>query len=218
MYRGLFIEENSLIENFTAIVYLAALLTAVFLYVRDKNNQFRIVLLIPTLLALIGFLDEIQWGEILFGWQMPMFAGTKINGVHAFIDLVRETYAQQRTIYKVSGILIFSTAASVVGFQHGKSVLKMFSHVTQRSMHYSWALFIFLGVGAVCLDQIFDVMGTATFFEEMLEMNAALALVLASVETHKFTVCKQAAMSPAIANERVASATAPRITNPTLPL
>jgi hypothetical protein len=35
-------------------------------------------------------------------------------------------------------------------------------------------------------------MGTATLFEEMLEMNAALALVLATVETHNFTVCKQA--------------------------
>jgi hypothetical protein len=73
-YRHLLIQENSLLENLTAVFYLIAALMGVELFRRNKNS---LELPLPTLLGVIGFLDELQWGETLLNLSMPIVAGTK---------------------------------------------------------------------------------------------------------------------------------------------
>jgi predicted DNA-binding transcriptional regulator AlpA len=184
-YRYLFVEEDQLVENLTAVFYLTSVVLAVWLFTRDRRSDTRMILLIPALIGLVGFLDELSWGETIFGLSMPVIAGDKINGLHDFIDLVLEIYSRQYTVVRVALFLGSVVGVGIVGFPYREKIFRTISLVPRQPFYFAWTLFTVLAAVAVFLDQGFHVVGYATFFEEMLEMNAAFVLILATLETHK---------------------------------
>jgi hypothetical protein len=182
-YRYLFIEEDHLVQNLSVVFYLVALVLAFRLFIREhKHNSRMIVLLIPALIAVLGGLDEIGWGERLFDLRMPVIADNKINALHDLIDVARETYGRQYTVVR-AGLFVGSDKRPAIGsFVPGQDISRDF---TCTAGPVVLCLGAFLGTVAVFLDQAFTVVGYATFFEEMLEMNAAFVLILATLETHK---------------------------------
>jgi hypothetical protein len=177
-HRHLLVQENSLLENLTAVFYLIAALMGLELFRRNKN---RLQLLLPTVLGLVGFLDELQWGERLLNLSMPIVAGNKINAVHDFVDVARETYSQQLTVVRLS-MLAAPAGIALLGLPYFRVLFKMGSLILRRPVNLCWALFVCLGIAAVCLDQIFDTVSAATVVEEVLEMNAALILVVITLK------------------------------------
>jgi hypothetical protein len=143
------------------------------------------ILLIPAFMGLVGFLDELSWGETIFGLAMPVIAGDKINGLHDFIDFAREIYSRQYTVVRAALFLGSVAGLVLLDFRYREKIFRVVSLIPRQPFYYAWTLFAVLGAVAVFLDQEFTVVGYATFFEEMLEMNAAFVLILAILETHK---------------------------------
>jgi hypothetical protein len=185
-YRYLFIEEDHLVQNLSVVFYLVALVLAFRLFIREhKHNSRMIVLLIPALIAVLGGLDEIGWGERLFDLRMPVIADNKINALHDLIDVARETYGRQYTVVR-AGLFVGSVISVLrLALSYREKIFRAISLVPRDPSYFAWGLFTVLGTVAVFLDQAFTVVGYATFFEEMLEMNAAFVLILATLETHK---------------------------------
>ena len=180
-YRHLLVQENSLLENLTAGFYLIAALMGLELFRRNKSP---LHLLLPTLLGVVGFLDEIQWGETLLNLSMPIVAGNKINAIHDFVDVARETYSQQFTVVRLS-MLVAPAGIALLGLPYFRIGAKIRSLILRRPLNFCWALFICLGIAAVCLDQIFDTVCAATVIEETLELNAALLLIVITLKTKR---------------------------------
>jgi hypothetical protein len=88
--RGPLFGEDRLVETITALFFLAAFIIGVAFLIAHRSRRYRVLQLIASSLALLGFLDEISFGARLFGWSMPeMLGGGQFDGAH---DLVILTY------------------------------------------------------------------------------------------------------------------------------
>jgi len=192
-YRYL-VEEGQIVETLSALLFLAAFVVAAGLFMSYRKSNARNFLLVPALIGLIGFLDEIDWGEQILSIAMPVIRGHKINQLHDFIDLAREIFLAQGRIIKLS--LFFGTVLliMVMAFPYREYIVRQISAVPREPLHFTWALFVALGVAAVVLDQEFTAVEIAEFFEELLEMNAAFVLIVATYET--FLVIAEPEKSP----------------------
>jgi hypothetical protein len=84
-YRDYLIAEDSLVENVSAFFYLVTFfLSLVFLL---KSKEHRKTLFVLSAVGLLGFLEEISFGERIFGLTMPKIAGDNIDGAHDFFTL-----------------------------------------------------------------------------------------------------------------------------------
>jgi len=182
-FRYLVADEGQLIENHTAVLFLAAFFLAVGLFASNRNRKERKLLLIPALIGFLGFLDEINWGEQFFNLSMLVIKGHKINQLHDFIDLALDIYDQQRRIIQGALILSSVTSVTLLGFPYRHWIARQVSLVPWEPLHFTWALFLCLGLVAVVLDQRFTGVEVAIFFEELFEMNAAFVLILATLAT-----------------------------------
>lgn len=77
-----FVSEDQFIENASAFLCLASfLLGVVFLAARDAKAHRKVDAIVPVL-GLVGFLDEISFGERVFHIRMPIVYGVKVDGFH----------------------------------------------------------------------------------------------------------------------------------------
>jgi len=84
-YRGYLFEEDSLIENLSAVFFLLSFFLSLLFFF--KSNIHRKALILISAVGLLGFLDELSFGERLFGFNKPEIHGVQIDGVHDFFDL-----------------------------------------------------------------------------------------------------------------------------------
>lgn len=77
--------EDGPVEVLTALIYLGAAILA-FKALRNNSAQ-RWLLTAIAATGIIGCLDEISFGERLFGLTMPVLYGEKIDGVHDLLDV-----------------------------------------------------------------------------------------------------------------------------------
>lgn len=180
--RGYFLNEDSLIENLTAGVYFCTFLLALNFLVtrRITSNVYRKWLILVFTLGIVGFLDEISFGERLFDLEMPVLAGTKIDALHDFFGLgvsLMDRLISQHLLIAVllllTGLVIFSIAILKYG--------KRFWHVATVDGSYPVFLIIFiftvLVLSALILDaNLLPVRGDRAL-EEMFELNASMALL-----------------------------------------
>ena len=81
-YRNYLLVEDSLIENLSAFFFLLTFFVAFSLAIKKKGNK-RALFLISAI-GILGFLEELSYGEELFDLSMPRIFDKKINGLHDF--------------------------------------------------------------------------------------------------------------------------------------
>jgi hypothetical protein len=178
-YRSYLFHEDSLIENLSAILYLISLFMA-FLF-SLKITMYRKALIVLSAVSLLGFLDELSFGERFFELKMLHIYGVKIDAAHDFFYLACKVIMQLATNYSTYVILFLSSGIIIVTvllLKHRSKLIKIVANI-YREPPFILALFftIFVFISLV-ID--LDIVNNEILFmvEELFEMNAALALLI----------------------------------------
>lgn len=190
--RNVFTEEDFLIENLSALFFLVGGVYGGWCLWRCIGHRWAFLLI--TTLGFVGFLDEISFGQRLFGFSMPTIAGVDVDGVH---DLVRIPLRPLRQWLKTSpsgfiwviaiGFAI-TTILLVVAFTYREKLRAGLLLVMARPDFAAWSVFASLLAVAIFLDERLIRFDVVAILEEPLEMNAALALILVAFCTSRVAV------------------------------
>lgn len=175
--------EDRYLEQLTALLFVLAFGFGVYRIARARRAiAVRFAIAIP-LLGLLGFLDEISFGERAFGLDMPSVGGNKIDGAH---DLIFVAWDMLR---RFGNIAIYVALGVGLGVATGSAAWRFRAQVAglpalmRRSLPLAFfALFaIFLAL-AIPLDlEILAETDLTKAVEEMLEFHAALALMFSAL-------------------------------------
>src|SRR3990172_817979 len=166
-YRRYLREEDSLVENLSAAFFVFSCFLALLILKKRKDHK-KLLILISGL-ALLGFLDELSFGERIFGLSMPRIGGVKIDAAHDLFDLAHRELG--KFPYLVAGI---GAISAIAFFKYwSRAVTAMLG--TPRHPHHFLILFFGIQILAALL---IDTLEYRPLFvlEELLEMNAAIAL------------------------------------------
>ncbi len=166
--------EDQFIENLTAVVFFTAFLTAV-IRITTSNESHRLAYAIVPLLGLIGFLDELSFGQRFFGLKAQTIRGVNIDAVHDVLLLAPDTYGVLLGFL----LLTLSVLTLVVIPKTRIRIRDAFKRYPRLRFLPFFAAF---GLAALALDLhlVFIRPPFFIYLEEMFEMNAALALLFMS--------------------------------------
>lgn len=173
--------EDNLVETLSAVLFLCACLWAISLLVR--KNRHRGLLILIAVLGLLGFLSELSFGERILGLSMPWLAGVKLDGVH---DLFALSYAllfkrpHSDVLYAVvlAGIV---AGLIVVCVRYWSRLRDALSRVQHSPSHLLLLISVALVLSAILIDLNLVRSRALSMLEEVLEMNAGLALFLSAL-------------------------------------
>ncbi|MBU2612070.1 MAG: hypothetical protein KJ606_14170 [Chloroflexi bacterium] len=176
--RGLLELEDNLLENLTALCFLAAGVLAAYLALREKTN--RGWLIFVAALGFIGFLDEVGFGSRYFGFSTPVIADKPIDSIHdipvALAKLVLRGW-QEFPLPITLAVFAPLLVLTIVIWKHGKAILGSLI----RHLKFPPLILLLLSSAlialAILLDADFIHLELLVVLEEMCELNAAIALI-----------------------------------------
>lgn len=181
-YFYLLRKEDHLVEHLSAGFALGATFLALYIYCRQKHHHKFLILVV--VLGVLFFLDEISFGKRFFNLQSLELFGSKIDAVHDIIDVavwqLKETSLQMRVFLLIGA----SVAGATLFVRHRRWLADAVRATFKSEPFILLAMFAVLIVAAQVLDQLAHInvhlgsfsLSQAT--EEVLEMNAAIALSL----------------------------------------
>jgi hypothetical protein len=184
--RGPLFGEDRIVETATALLFLAAFAVGLAFLIAYRSRRYRVLLLIASSLGLLGFLDEISFGARLFGWSMPKMAGGgEFDGAHDFVILIYRVGAEADPIV-IAAICATLVLTSLLGVRYWHAQILSLTHRMFTDPAYGlFALFVG-GVGvAAILDLDIGFLRHLGPVEEIVELNAALALLLSVLWTNR---------------------------------
>lgn len=200
------IAENQFLENLTAIFYFDSFVLGLLFFAQIKNKEYCSIYILVPILSLLGFLDEISFGQELFSLEMPVVGRTRIDGIHDLLSLakdlvspIKSNFGQflraislqfpgiyQELIFLGKIFILFSLGLMVllVAQKHQKIIGKTQSFLR----HYPPFQFILLAVGFGVVSQAIDLRlihhqllaSIGSFVEEAFETNIALSMLFSS--------------------------------------
>lgn len=178
--RSSFVDEDRFLENFTAFLFLGSFLVGVILaFGTQARRHWAIHGLVP-LAGLMGLADELSFGERLLRIDMPIVLGLKLDGFHDLVELGRRV-----GLLGGAGVIIIFVLV-VVGALLIAWRSKRLGGIVKCVTEARWSLgFLMVAAGCILAAMLIDLrLGDASvfyrffrFLEELLEANAALALL-----------------------------------------
>ena len=192
IYRGYLLEEDSTIENLSAIFYFISFFIGVIFFIRSKTN--RRALKYVSAISLLGFLDELSFGERLFNLKMPKFSRVKIDGVHDLFDwaytVITRLWVSER-IY-VFLFALFVIAVLIFGWlKYRFKIKKILPKIYDKPPFILFSFFVFLILIAMIIDLEIIEHEVLSLIEELLEMNSAIALLFCNLSLYKINYFKE---------------------------
>jgi hypothetical protein len=77
-------EEDRIVENISAAIFFIIFLMSLTFLIAHKHIKYRNALILIMFLGLIGFLDEISFGQRIFDFNVPIILGFPLDAVHDF--------------------------------------------------------------------------------------------------------------------------------------
>lgn len=81
-------QEDGLIENLSAGICLGTFFLGIILTI--KNLRPSKIIIASSFLSLLGFLDELSYGERIFKIKMPTLYSVKVDGIHDFLEVIKQ--------------------------------------------------------------------------------------------------------------------------------
>ncbi len=175
-------KENRFVEDASALAFFGTFVIGAVSWPRAKGKNGFGMLVFLAILGLVGFLDEISFGERLFGFSMPVVHGVKIDAVHDFLTLgftvaVDFARADRSLAVVVAGVACAAAVTVVLGY---RAWLRRFF---SSSMHYPPYILLTFSATLIFVALVIDLQlwprRVLFMFEELFEMNAGLALLFA---------------------------------------
>lgn len=178
--RPFLTEEDQYIENISAIFFLYSFLFGLFYLPGLRVKPGFKLLIFISIMGLMGFLEELSFGESRFDLSMPVLYGVKIDAMHDFFFLGYKLIMKN---VNISGSLILFLVAGglilllVIMFRCRHTLLNVASAVKEYPPYLLVLFFGMLILAALIIDLEFFQNEIWYLFEELFEMNAALALI-----------------------------------------
>ncbi|MEL6813777.1 MAG: hypothetical protein AAFP03_03060 [Cyanobacteria bacterium J06598_3] len=219
--RDSLIEESTLLENLTAILAFNSFLVGLFFVLKRKHRPTRklaqkFYALLPVF-GLLLFLDEISFGEDIFGFEFFTLGGMKIDSLHDFVSLfykkaIIPVGGRSELWYGVASLVALTGLALLTVFVRRyryRFRRHEFPQVLRRLYQaYPPLIFVAIAIGLGLLAMTVDLrivqFKGAKFLEELFEMNAALALLLACFAI-KITPTQKPSFPEQLASEPLAA-------------
>ena len=178
--------EDRLVETITALFFLAASIVGVAFLIAYRARRHRVLLFIASSLGLLGFLDEISFGARLFGWSMPeMAGGGEFDGAHDVVILTYRLGAEADPIVIAAICVSLLLITTLCGLHWYSQLLSLTHRMLTEPVYGLFALFITGVAIAAVLDLGIGILRPLGPIEELVEMNAGLALLLAVLGTNR---------------------------------
>lgn len=183
-------QEDGLLELSSALLFaLAAVVAAARLPGAagpQVDRQFKWYLGIVLGLGTLAFLDEISFGQSIFGFTSPEILGKKIDGVHDLIvvvqRLIRLTLGLSRTetVFVLAGAGVLT--CTMVLFFRGRELHALLHRCLGRDYWITIIVTVLFVLPALLIDasgltERPEVGAAFAFVEELLELNAGMALL-----------------------------------------
>jgi hypothetical protein len=173
-YRRLIAGEDHVIETITAIAFLSCFIYGIVAFAARWPISSPIILAVLSIVGLMGFLDELSFGERFFDLRMPTIGTVKIDGAHDFVYLFYNVYG----ILAVLAVIAAAALSISIGWLY-RDMLKLERIGVSRETGLLFGVFVLLLGVSLFLDLELLPHGVGFYFvEEMLEMNAGIVLLL----------------------------------------
>jgi len=167
--RPVLFPENKIVENLTAIIYFLAFAVALC-----YSKQHKITYLVA-LFGLFGFLEELSYGELIFGYHFPKYYGLDLPNVHNLIQLPYSAFKDNTAIATVM-LIVFSAATLIAMYL----IYSRRHHFNSHPAAPYLLVFTVLIIGAITLDMGIAYHRFFPYIEELLELNASFTLLFAA--------------------------------------
>jgi hypothetical protein len=177
-YVCLIMDEDSLVEYTSALIFLYAFIMAGSSFLKSK--EYRKAVIVVFVIGLLGFLDEMSYGERLFGIETSYIYDIKIDGLHDFFlvgCIMLNKSLHSHALYLCPIALVAAAALLITLYKYRLILIKAI--VTKYI--YPPYIFLFFFIVTIFPALIIDLdlldLDLLYMLEELLEMDAALALL-----------------------------------------
>jgi hypothetical protein len=181
-----FVNEDSIIENLAAFLFLLTGLIALVLTFRKQGFQKKGLILL-SITGYIGFLDEIGFGQRIFNFQVPVIAGKKIDAVHDIPVAIMKLFLHFAKDNLLSAIILTGIGVGSVLFliYFYRKVILNNAYTMLKYPPFILILFFVVLIGsAMVLDTDLFELELSVVIEEMFETNAAFILLLSAINLY----------------------------------
>lgn len=170
-----------LIENISAGLFFISFILGLRFLLKSKTSRKEIATV--SAISLLGFLDELSFGERHLDIEMHKIYDVKIDSAHDFVSLAYKMAVERPEIYSRSMVLFVLSCIAIISF-FIFILLKYRSKLSQvivKNYRKPPFIFLFLFTMLVFFSLVIDLEVTddnpLAVVEEMCEMHAALALL-----------------------------------------
>jgi len=177
-FRPSLMDEDRMIENLSAAFYFFSAFIAILFLKKHKIHK-RILVLIAAL-GLLCFLEELSFGERIFGFSAPKIMGKKIDSTHDFLQLGHRVIKKIMYFHETYGYLLIGIGAIMVIIGVLKYWRKLNGTISKKFPRPTYILFMFFAAlvfASLLIDLDIVYNNTLFMLEELLELNAAIALL-----------------------------------------
>ena len=171
-------KEDQLLENLTTGLLAGTVCLGLWLQRCQRTHKPAIRGF--TTIALLGFLDEISFGERLFDLKMPKAGGTQIDGLHDLLNMFKKIVITNANFHPIATALTLAVIAGgliKIAIWNRTSIAKFIEYSNNTKTFSTIAITTM----AVFISQALDLEDfgwtTAKSLEETLELIAAMGLV-----------------------------------------
>lgn len=178
-WRRMLFAEDHIVEAATALGFLVALILASRSLSTDSSRHRTDLFAIATI-GLVAFLDEISFGARFLDLSMPQMAGGgEFDGVHDLLIIVHRNL--QWAPLLVTCAAIAAVAALMMACWFHQSLISVVVLAWHDRLKRTYLCMFGLVSVALILDLEIELFKRLGALEELCELNAAWALVLASI-------------------------------------
>ncbi len=184
-YRGLLVDEDRLLETLSALLDLGVFIYALLLITRRAyKGTSRAWLIFLALVGLWSFLEDVSYGQRIFGFDSPRVFGVPIDGMHDFV-YVGKRYLDILIKYQARRLLILVVVLGVVMMglvvKYWSKILAVLGNGFRSPQYLFFIIYVLLMAPSAILD--LDVFSSplTTLIEEVFEFDASLALLFGCI-------------------------------------
>ena len=183
-FMRLISQEDHLLENLSTGLLLGSALLGLTNWKTNRSNNNAIAFF--TILAIIGFLDEISFGQRIINFTPPMAGGTSLDGFHDLANMSKKVISinlQYHPFQALFFLISIALALIIAAFIYKKQILSLTNYLKKLKIN----CVVISSIFAILFSQLLDVkiisMAYPTPLEETLELIASASLLTCLIST-----------------------------------